>query len=607
MNDFIATRTRDLSNRTSVDGEACKQQADAMAEALAAPAGGGVVWVLRLVPKPLLRVLVRLWQRHGHAVWPPRRETAHFYLGGWGVLMAVIYLVAIRTSRSKEAEWESNRKRSYAEASLRNLLKYEEQRVLEEKEEKATADKCDTGSQEVAQEDAEKEKKEKADEIQTKDSKKKEPPDAKRMLELLYDEVESGSITKLGVDARSDWYRSAVALLKERVEIELREAIDKTIKARGVMLAESNDPTVLSEMDEWQDGDKLTEKVKMVKDRVYKGFGKKLVDPKLMKEAKTVLSDVANQQKMAIARVWRLFKPYAHRWVAGTLILMCTECSWGFLQGNLVALTTLAYDLKPDTLQRAARWIGLIGAGYLFNWPFDNLGDTLVDGVESKLQLELRQAVMKALLSQDREYFDHHQTGVLQERLNSDTEKLASTIIQQPKNLISAITRVVVKSIFLHHASPSLFWTGICIPVPFCVIFNTLAFGWVRKADQKISKVNDHANGSTSEILREINTVRQFGMEREESRRYGIIARWREQLEFSMRSTQRICWFSMWMAWVASQLFNTYRGISLVIAGQLEAAQLAIAIYQFDGIVWGVRQVVRISLATVPVAGCFSF
>ena len=116
----------------------------------------------------------------------------------------------------------------------------------------------------------------------------------------------------------------------------------------------------------------------------------------------------------------------------------------------------------------------------------------------------------------------------------------------------------------------------------------------MRKADQKISRVNDHANGSTAEILREINTVRQFGMEREESRRYGIVARWREQLEFSMKSVQRICWFSMWMAWVASQLFNTYRGISLVIIGRLEAAQLAIAIYQFEGIVWGVRQMVRI-------------
>ena len=71
----------------------------------------------------------------------------------------------------------------------------------------------------------------------------------------------------------------------------------------------------------------------------------------------------------------------------------------------------------------------------------------------------------------------------------------------------------------------------------------------MRKADVKIGKVNDHANGSTAEILREINTVRQFGMEAEEARRYGIIARWREQLQFSMKSVQRISWFSMWMAW----------------------------------------------------------
>ncbi len=568
-----------------------------MAEAaLAAPAAAsGFGWVLRVVPKPLLSAVVRLWQRHGHAVWPPRRQTAHFYLGGWGVLMATIYFLAIRTGRSKEADWESKRKRSYAEASLRNLLKYEEARLREEKEEKEAKQAKATANPGDEAEDGEEKKKDSEEDAEKKkkDSKKKEPPDAKRMLELLYDEVESGSITKLGVDARSEWYTQSVALLKERVELELREAIEKTTKARGVMMAESNDPKVLSEMDEWADGDKLADKVKMVKERVYKAFGKKLVDPKLMKEAKKVLSDVANQQKMAMIRIWRLFKPHAHRWVAGTMILMVTECLWGFLEGNLVALTQLAYDLKPDTLPRTVRWIGMVAAGYLFNWPFDNLGDTLVDGVESKLQLELRQAVMGALLSQDREYFDHHQTGVLQERLNSDTEKLASTIIQQPKNLISAITRVVAKSIFLHRASPSLFWTGICIPVPFCVILNTLAWGWVRKADQKISRVNDHANGSTAEILREINTVRQFGMEREESRRYGIVARWREQLEFSMKSVQRISWFSMWMAWVASQLFNTYRGISLVIIGRLEAAQLAIAIYQFEGIVWGVRQMVR--------------
>jgi ABC-type multidrug transport system fused ATPase/permease subunit len=78
--------------------------------------------------------------------------------------------------------------------------------------------------------------------------------------------------------------------------------------------------------------------------------------------------------------------------------------------------------------------------------------------------------VMESLLRQDREYFDHHQSGVLQERLNSDTEKLASTIIQQPKNLISALTRIVAKSAFLYHCSPGLFWLGISVPVPACAI-----------------------------------------------------------------------------------------------------------------------------------------
>lgn len=136
---------------------------------------------------------------------------------------------------------------------------------------------------------------------------------------------------------------------------------------------------------------------------------------------------------------------------------------------------------------------------------------------------------------QDREYFDHHQSGVLQERLNKDTELFAQTIIQQPKNLISAITRVVTKSWFLYQCSPQLFWLGVSIPVPFCVLLNTLGWRNVRRQDYKIGKVNDQASASTAEILREISTVRQFGMEEEESRRYSIISSWREQLEFSMK------------------------------------------------------------------------
>jgi ABC-type multidrug transport system fused ATPase/permease subunit len=226
------------------------------------------------------------------------------------------------------------------------------------------------------------------------------------------------------------------------------------------------------------------------------------------------------------------------------------------------------------------------------SWPLDNMGDTLVDSVQAKMQLGLRNAVMTSLLQQDREYFDHHASAVLQERLNKDTEDLSRTIIQQPKNLISATVRVLSKSMFLYAHSPPLFWLGISVPVPFCVLMNTIGWRLVRKSDRKISKVNDQAAGSTAEILREISTVRQFGMESEEGKRYRIVADWREQLEFSMLTLKRFVYFIMWMSFVFSRILNTYVGINYVTRGLLDAAKLLLCVYQFDGITWGVRQIV---------------
>lgn len=288
--------------------------ADAVAGAVADAAGGNF-WLglsMRLVPAPLLKAVLALWQRHGSKVWPPRRETAGYYIGGWATVMGLIYFLAIRTGESQEAEWESKRKRDYAKASLQNLLKYEEERVKEEAEAKTKKEAEEKAAKAAGTSDgavakpstalAETKKTEEEKKMDGKDAKKKEAPDAKRMLELLFDEVEGGSITKLGVDESNDWYRKSVALLKQRVEIELKEAIEKTTKARGVMQADSNDPEVLAEMDEWQDGDKLLEKTKMVKEFVYKAFGKKLIDPRLMKEAKKVLADVASQRKAAMIR-----------------------------------------------------------------------------------------------------------------------------------------------------------------------------------------------------------------------------------------------------------------------------------------------------------------
>ena len=48
------------------------------------------------------------------------------------------------------------------------------------------------------------------------------------------DEVEGGAITAIGVSQGAEWYKQSVALLKARVEAELRETIDGTRAATGV-------------------------------------------------------------------------------------------------------------------------------------------------------------------------------------------------------------------------------------------------------------------------------------------------------------------------------------------------------------------------------------
>ena len=341
----------------------------------------------------------------------------------WIGLFAIIYFGYMKVANSKEDEWEKKRKREYAAASIQNLLKYEELRQQEAEEAKqeeksrsppitpppasdkdhATGRPGDEQKVEAsADETQEMTPAEDADARSEKNGpkKKKEAPDAKRMLDLLFDEVENSNITRIGVDSSIDWYRRAVDLLKERMEMELREAIDKTRKARGVMLAESNDPSVLLEMEEYKDGEKLVDKLQIVTGTIHKAFGRKLIDRALVKEAKAVVKEVATKRKAALRRIWRLFIPHAWRWTTGTVILMGTECAWGFLFGQMVSMTQLAYSIGPETLKKAGTWTTALVAGFAFNWPLDNLGDTLVDGVESKMQLELRRAVMSSILAQ---------------------------------------------------------------------------------------------------------------------------------------------------------------------------------------------------------------
>jgi ABC-type multidrug transport system fused ATPase/permease subunit len=563
----------------------------AWAAAEAASDGAGTATAALVLPG----FLDPLWQRvmawAGPAgVWPPRRKGVPLYVGMWCGVIATIFFGFIRKGHNtKESEWEKARKRRYIQASLENMLEFEDARLAEEAEAKAKAGSKDGVEAKPTKQDTDSSSDEE-DKAKKKAPKKKEAADAKKIFSLVYDEVEDGPVTRIGIDGSSEWYQRALVMLKARLEHELVEATDNTKYARGLLPPPPEG--MPDKVEDWKDGEKLMDKVKLAHDQVGKCFGRKFLDRAKVKEAQRICTTLVKARKAAVLRIFKLFLPHAPKWMAGTGLLMFTETMWGFLFGELVSTAQLAYDITDNTMRRALIQSLKVFIWFCFNWPLDNLGDTFVDDVEAMLQLDLRNAVMGSIMSQDREYFDNHQAGVLQERLNKDTEDLAKTIIQQPKNMISAITRITVKVYVLYRLSPQLFWLGISIPVPACVILNTLGWRLVRKSHKKISKVNDQAAAQTSELLREINTVRQFSMEREEQRRYRMVATWRQQLERAMSTTRMMTFGTMWAFFVFSRIFNTYWGINFVVLGELSPANLILAVYQFDGIVWGARQIV---------------
>lgn len=178
----------------------------ASSKALPAWAAGVYEWVLR-----------RWLSIGGAKIWPPRKQTAPLYLSVWAVVTATLYFGFIRVGKSRESELEAKRKREYAEASLKNLLEYEEKRLQEEAAAAAKLAVAGRDTQNETETHTQKQATEKpAEGKQGKDEEedKKTAPDVQKMLSLLYDEVEAGAITSLGVDKDEGWYRASVDLLK---------------------------------------------------------------------------------------------------------------------------------------------------------------------------------------------------------------------------------------------------------------------------------------------------------------------------------------------------------------------------------------------------------
>ena len=507
------------------------------------------------VQQPALRLI--------SAVWPPTRRSIPGYLVVVLVMYVRLYFGHIRAVRTKEAEAEDERKRKHVLVSMRNLLHYEQNGCGSEDGDEGAA-----GAKKEA--------------------------DAKKLHGLIFDDIENGPVTKIGIAPDHPDLVEIKRRLGVRARKELRSAIDRTRAARAVPRA--NEHKKLTDEDgvftraEYADGVRLSKCLKFHKEQVQAHFPDVAAPKELLAEAKTLSKEIAGARSQARQRIRALVMPHFPKWLCGTLLLMVSETLWGLLHSMTLSLPhTLTTVIDGGTKARAARSCLTMGLAYLLNFPIDTLGDVLVDDVEAEVLLKLRSSVMATILSQDREYFDAHQVGELQERLNRDTAEVARSAIAQPKALLSILTRIATNTGVLLTISPRLAWLALCVPVPFSIIVAVMSLKQTRKQNRKIGRVNDRAAAGTIEVLREVTTVRQFGMERIEVAKFCETATWRMQLERRLRVSSMLTQYSTLQAFEASRLLNIFWGVGLCVAGELEATRLLMAVINLQQVVNNTR------------------
>lgn len=519
-----------------------------------------------------------------HKLWPPSRQSAPLLTLVWCLLCTPLWFL-LRERRNRDVEVVEARRREYALSSLENLIANERVRLeevgkAEQKAEEKKKQKQEAGDAVVEDE---------PEESEDGDDDTKIPPPAEKLFELLYDEIEHRDITHIGVDKNDERFTRGMELLRIHTSREIREAIDKTRQARelkadfSMLSGAANLP---KDLHHFRDGEKMQKRARFAKTQIRRymragvsasgEFNKKRIQEldALIKEATEYSKVIGSENRRAMRLIWELLRPFYKHIGTGTFIKFCGETMGIVWWTNLMQLPYIAN--RPGTfdevMEFAFKQCLMSFVWWMFENPCHHVGDSLRDHARNHFTLHLRDSVMNSILRQDREYFDFHQAGVLQERLNHDTYLLSEHLIQQPAEFVIKVSKVVVRLTVMYAMSPKLFFISMSLPVPMSILMSWIGVDRVRKLDQKISKVNDHAAAGTIDVLKEMTTVRQFAMEAKEGEKYGVTNIFRRILEQRLDTVKRLTWQSIDVFFVGMHVFVVYFGIQECLRGQMMPA-----------------------------------
>jgi len=245
-------------------------------------------------------------------------------------------------------------------------------------------------------------------------------------------------------------------------------------------------------------------------------------------------------------------------------------------------------ELRSTTLQAYVKFIFCVFA-HLSSWAFTHK-------VTADFRLKVRNQVMANMVRQDMKFFDFYPSGILQERLNNDAEKLSSKMFHLPLRLVDSLFRLLSVVMMLYSLEPQLFYV-VVVPIPIIAVSSHYIIRFMQKLGQRQRKIGEHVAANTMEVLKEIRTVRDFAMEDEESDKFAASSAYRAEIEQYASGMHHIVLISpLCCMFEGMRFFCTYLGGQFVASAQLTPGQAVMA----AGLAGDMTHIVRSFFDIIP-------
>ncbi|CAF1018788.1 unnamed protein product [Adineta ricciae] len=288
--------------------------------------------------------------------------------------------------------------------------------------------------------------------------------------------------------------------------------------------------------------------------------------------------EIKHKQRRVLKRLFRYSRPDWPLITVGTVLLLVGALSEVFVPlytGRLLSSVAFKDEWKVFKHNLIMFVIVNFTGGFLGGFRIGVFAICV-----SRLNIRLRTKLFQSYTRQEIGFFDTHESGKLLSRLNHDTQIMSSIVANNIAQCIGALVKFV--GTFIMMINLSLHLTIAClIGAPLILIVAKISGNAHRRVSEKVQDLSADASEIAEETIQTIRTVRSFGNENGELKRFADILKQSYKaslMQAALSAAQK--WF-VELAQLGMSVVMLYYGARLVRNGDVKGPDLlAFVIYQ---------------------------